>query len=75
MRQSRLGSLLESCANTAIGLVTALAGTQAVVWAYNMPMTFNENLILTFWMTVLSVARGYVVRRLVEWLRWKNKQL
>lgn len=63
MAQTKLHSLLESIVNTAVGLLTALVGTQAVVWAYNMPMSFEQNVILTFWMTVISIARGYVIRR------------
>lgn len=64
MSQSKRDSLCEAVTSTAIGLVIASLATQAICWAYNIPMTWESNFILTFWMTVVSILRSYFVRRL-----------
>lgn len=64
MNQSKKMSLLESVVNTAIGLVVAMVATAAICKAYGIPMTWENNLIITFWMTVISVLRSYLLRRL-----------
>lgn len=62
--QSKLGSLAEAVVNTALGLVIAMVATAAICKAYAIPMTWENNFIITFWMTVLSVLRSYLLRRL-----------
>lgn len=62
--QSRAMSLLESVVNTVVGLGVAMVATAAICEAYGIPMTWENNFIITFWMTVLSVLRSYVIRRM-----------
>lgn len=62
--QSKLGSLAEAVVNTALGLVIAMVATAAICKAYAISMTWENNFIITFWMTVLSVLRSYLLRRL-----------
>jgi len=74
MSQSKLGSLAEAVVNTAIGLLVAMFATAGICKLYGIPMTWENNFIITFWMTVLSVLRSYLLRRLFNfnWLRFKT---
>jgi len=67
LKQSRLGSLVDSIGNTASGFVLGLAG-QAIflIWWKGLPMTWQDNVEFALFMTVVSVARGYGWRRLTE---------
>jgi len=67
VRQSRLESLLETCTSIAIGFVVSLVfWTAVVVPVWHLPVSMGENLQITGAFTVLSVARGYVVRRFFD---------
>lgn len=64
MNQSKLESLIESCANTAIGFFVSLLTWQLIAAPYlGLSLPMHENLIVTGIFTVVSVLRGYVVRR------------
>lgn len=71
MSQSKRMSMVEAVVNTAIGLVVAMVATAAICKVYGIPMSWDNNFIITFWMTVLSVLRSYVLRRFFNW--WKSK--
>lgn len=80
--QTKLASLMEALFSTLLGLVVAVAATQFICYMYDIPMTMQSNLILTFWMTVLSIVRSYVVRRMWNaefWtmlpLRWEYRHI
>lgn len=70
-RQSKLGSFVEAVANTAIGYAIALVCMQIIMWAYDFPMGARETSIVVAWMTVVSVVRGYVIRRAWNAQFWK----
>lgn len=62
--QSNLGSILEACLNTFIGWFVALI-TQLVVFPlFDINISINENLGISFIFTGISVIRSYVVRRI-----------
>ena len=61
--QSRLGSLLETCAGIGIGFVVSVAITAVVMPAYGHAVTLVNNLQITMIFTVASVVRSYYVRR------------
>lgn len=63
MNQSKLGSLAEAVVNTLVGLVIVMLATAAICWFHVIPMLLEDNFKLTAWMTVLSVARSYLIRR------------
>lgn len=69
MNQTRLGSLIEACINTAIGLGINLAAQRVVFPLFGFEPTFGQNLSIAAIFTVISIARGYVVRR------WFNARL
>lgn len=63
MSQSRIESLVETCINTAIGFVVALASQLVIFPQVGIHVHIGTNLTISAWFTLISVARGYVVRR------------
>lgn len=70
MAQTRISALAESVFSTLVGLLIAMVMMHVIAWFYGIPLTVRDNFTLTFWMTVLSVVRQYVIRRMWETL-WK----
>lgn len=73
MSQSKRHSFLESVANTAAGFVLSVAAVQWLFPLIGVRMTMAENLAATSIMTVVSVARGYALRRVFNW--WHVRSL
>lgn len=70
MSQSRAGSFIEACLNTASGFVVALIVWHFVAAAYGIPMPLSKNLEITAIFTVVSVVRSYLWRRIfISWWR------
>lgn len=69
MNQSKLESFIETCINTAIGFLVALASQLVVFPMVGIDVPISTNLEVGAWFTVISVARGYVIRR------WFNARL
>lgn len=69
MNQTRLGSLIETAVNTAIGYGVALVSQLAIFPLFDIHVPFSANLWIGAWFTVISIARGYVLRR------WFNARL
>ncbi len=69
MNQSKLESLIETCMNTAIGYVVALLSQLLVLPLVGIHVPFSTNLVISAWFTVISILRGYVIRR------WFNARL
>ena len=69
MTQTRLGSLIEAVANTAIGFGVALLSQIVVFPLVGIHVPLSTNLEIGAWFTLISVARGYVLRR------WFNARL
>lgn len=63
MKQSRLGSLIETCINTLIGFGVAYIAwpIAAVIWG--IPYTHSQHFGVVLFFTVISVLRGYLIRR------------
>ena len=69
MKQSRLMSLLEAITNVAIGYILAII-TQIVVFPwFGLEATLGEHLAIGSVFVAVSLARGYLLRRLFEMLR------
>lgn len=62
--QSRRLSLIEAMTSTAIGFVIALIATVLVLPLFGFPTSFGQSLGITAIYTVISVMRGYLVRRM-----------
>lgn len=69
MNQSRLESLIETVMNTAIGYGVALLSQLLVFPMVGIHVSLTTNLVIGAWFTMISIARGYVIRR------WFNARL
>ena len=69
MTQSRQMSLVEAVTNVAVGYALAVA-TQIVVFPwFGLQASLGENLALGGVFTVISLIRGYALRRMFEAIR------
>jgi len=72
MKQSRLMSMAEAAANVVVGYVLAIA-TQIVVFPwFGIETGLAEHLTIGIAFVGVSLARGYLLRRLFEVLRTRN---
>ena len=63
MKQTKRQSLIETITNTAIGFVVSLLATFIVLPLFGIDSTPTKNVGVTLCFTVISILRGYVVRR------------
>jgi high-affinity Fe2+/Pb2+ permease len=69
MKQSKKHSALETVAQTVIGLLTSFL-IQIVLYPFlGIQVTLNQNLFITAIFFVVSLIRGYVVRRVFNKLK------
>jgi len=61
--QSKKNSIIESVTNTVIGLVTSFIIQIIIYPLLNIPVSLNQNIIITFVFFTVSVLRGYLIRR------------
>lgn len=74
MTQSRKHSFYEIIATTAIGYVVALA-TQIIVFPwFNIEIKFSEQLAIGIIFTIVSIVRGFFVRRFFNHLAYGRKR-
>ena len=72
MQQSRLMSLAESVTNVVIGYVLAIA-TQIVVFPwFGIETGLGEHLTIGLAFVGISLARGFLLRRLFEPIRMRS---
>ena len=66
MKQSKLMSWVETCLNTGIGFGIAMTAQILVfpLFGFNPPLATNFYIALIF--TVISIVRGYIMRRIFE---------
>lgn len=69
MEQTRLSSLIEAALNTAIGFALSFAVWPLAAALFSVPYTVGSHFGVVGLFTVVSVARGYVLRR------WFNARL
>jgi len=69
MEQSKLGSLIEACANVVIGYGVALLSQIVVFPWFGIHVPLSTNLWIGAWFTVISLVRSYILRR------WFNNHL
>lgn len=68
MTQSRTHSIIEAVSGTAIGFVVSVLAAEVVYPAHGHTFTLAQNVSITAIFTVLSIVRGYCVRRTFVWL-------
>ena len=64
MKQSKKKSFIESTIQTIIGLGTSILIQVALYPILGIPVSFNQNLIITAVFFAVSIVRGYIVRRI-----------
>lgn len=69
MNQTRLGSLIEACINTALGFVISMILAIIVYPCFGAKFSMAQNFWITVIFTVASVLRNYAVRR------WANARI
>lgn len=69
LKQSRRASLIETVLNTALGYGVALASQIIVFPWFGINIPFSSNIAIGLIFTVVSIARGFVLRRFFESLR------
>lgn len=62
--QTRRQSMIETCINVAIGYGVALASQVLIFPLFGIHIPLSSNLMIGAFFTVISIARGYLVRRL-----------
>ena len=68
MKQSRRASLLEAVLNTLAGFGISLAAQWFFLPLIGVSISLHQNLVFALIMTVISIARTFVLRRLFEFL-------
>ena len=66
MKQSRLASWMESITSTAVGFGISLAAQIVFLPMLGVSITLSQNVTFAIIMTAISIARGYVLRRVFE---------
>lgn len=66
MKQSKFMSSLESLINIAVGLAVAMTANAVILPLVGFPVTLGQNAIIAAFMTVVSFARSYALRRVFE---------
>lgn len=62
--QTKLNSLIEAITNTAVGFCISLLATFIIFPIVGIESTGIKNVIITLFFTVISIIRGYVLRRI-----------
>lgn len=60
--------MIETAASVAIGYVVALLSQIVIFPVFGIYVAISDNLMIGAWFTIISIARGYAVRRFFNWL-------
>lgn len=66
--QSRRLSLIETLCGVAIGFVVSVSASLVIYPWFGHAFTLAQNMGITVIFTLLSIARGYAVRRFFNWI-------
>ena len=61
--QTKKNSLIESITQTIIGLFTSIILQMILYPLMGIPVTFKQNIIITIVFFIVSIIRGFIVRR------------
>lgn len=65
-KQTKRKSLFESIVQTLIGLLTSILIQFIIYPLMDIPVTIFQNIIITLVFFIVSIIRGYLVRRLFD---------
>jgi hypothetical protein len=68
MTQSRRMSLLEATINVIVGFWVAVATQVLIFPLFGINVSFASNVVMAVPFTVISIIRGYALRRFFNWL-------
>ena len=71
--QTKKMSLIETVSSVIIGFIVALISQLGIFPILGIEVTFSENIILGVFFTIVSIIRGYYVRRFFNWIGNKSK--
>jgi putative flippase GtrA len=74
MVQRRLVSLVEALSNTALGFGISVYAGALVYPLFGVHFALHELTAITAIFTVVSIIRGYIVRRVFVWLHIKGEK-
>lgn len=63
MNQTKLGSMIEVAFNTLIGYWVAIASQMVILPLFDIHVELATNMGMAACFTVISIARGYIIRR------------
>lgn len=69
MQQTKVESFIEACINTVVGFAISTIANAIILPLVGLPVSLGQNLLIGLGMTLVSVARQYVLRR------WAQKHL
>lgn len=69
MSQTRTMSMVETITNVAIGLIVSFLSQVVIFKYYDIHISLAQNLELTLYFTVVSVIRGFALRRFFNSIR------
>ena len=72
MSQKPWQSLVEALMNTLTGVILSLLSVQYIFPLFGVQMDLRQNAIATSIMTIVSVARSYLFRRLFNYLHGRK---
>ena len=61
--QTKKLSLIESATNTVVGLITSFVIQLIIYPSLNIKVSIGQNVIITLVFFIVSILRGYLVRR------------
>ena len=61
--QTKKQSLIESITNVIIGYIVAVISNAAILPLFGVNLAFGDSMLIGVWFTVISLIRGYCVRR------------
>ena len=64
--QSKKYSLIETTTNVLAGLIISILVQMAIYPVLNIEVKFSQNIIITVVFTLVSILRGYILRRLFK---------
>lgn len=68
MSQSKRGSVIETVTGTAIGYTVAVVSQIIIFPFFGVNLPVESNMVIALWFTVISLIRGYWVRRLFNFM-------
>jgi len=66
--QSKIQSAVEVISGLLIGFTVSVIAGRVLYPLYGLKVGLGANITLTLWFTGLSLVRGYLVRRLFNWI-------